>query len=96
MLFMGGLDALGHLDGNADGLFPIQTSLFGDVALKGDALHQLHDDKMDIALVHNVVNADDVGMGQTCRRLGLHLEFADKIGIVRKFCLQDLDGHQAV
>ena len=32
VLFVGSLNALGHLDGNADGLLHIQTSFFCDIA----------------------------------------------------------------
>ena len=88
-------DPLRHLNRNANGLLHVQTAFFGDIALERNPLHKLHDDEMNIALVHNIVDIHDIRMRQTSC-LSLHLEFADEIGVVRKFRLEHFDCHQTV
>ena len=96
MLFMGGFDTLGHLNGNSDGLLYVQMAFFHDIALQGNPFHQLHDNKVDVALVHNVIDIHNVRVGKAGRRLGLHFKLADKSGVRCKFRLQYLNGHQSV
>ena len=81
MLFMGRFNSLGYLDRNTDGLSGVQTPLFLNIAFQGNSFHQLHDDKVEIPVVHNVVDIYDIGMGQSGRRLGFHFKLADKTGV---------------
>ena len=54
---------------------------------EGDALDELHHDIVKNALVHDVVDADHVGVGKPGSRLGLDLKFADKTGVVAELSL---------
>ena len=87
MLFMGSADSLCNLDGNADCLLALQMPLFLNVILKGNALNQFHDNIVQHILVHDVVNTDNIRMGQAGRCLGLHLKLAYKIFVKSKFFL---------
>ena len=86
-------DTLCRLQGDTDGLLIGEPALSGDVVLQGDAFHQLHDDIVEFSLVYYVIGRHDIGMGQLCRSLGFVLEFPDEVLILRKFLLQDLNGH---
>ena len=96
MLFMRRRNSLGHLNGNADGFLNLQPPFLLNIAFQGNALDQFHDYVMEFSLIDNVVNTDNVRMGQSGCRLSLHLKLADKIAVIAEFFLQDLDGHQAV
>ena len=61
--------------------------LFLNVILKGNALNQFHDNIVQHILVHDVVNTDNIRMGQAGRCLGLHLKLAYKIFVKSKFFL---------
>ena len=87
VLLVGRRHALGHLDGDADGLAHVQPALFADVIFERDALDELHHDIVKNALVHDVVDADHVGVGKPGSRLGLDLKFADKTGVVAELSL---------
>ena len=96
MVLMGGRDALGHLERHADGFLGLHSALFLNVLLEGDPVHQLHHNIVQLPLVHNVVDVDNVGVGQAGRCLGLHLELLHKGVVGGELLLQHLDGHQAV
>ncbi len=85
VLVMGRGDPLRDLDGDPDRLLDAQTALLNDVAFQRDPLDQLHDDKVQILLVHHIVYADNIRMREPRSGLGLHLEFTDKIGILAEF-----------
>ena len=85
-----------HLDGNADGLLVLQAALLFDIALEGDPLDQLHDNVVKRFFLHNVVDADNVRMGQPGRCLGLHPEFINERPVKGEFLFQYLNGNQAV
>ena len=96
VVLMGGGDALGNLKGHADGFLGLHFAFFLNVLLEGDSVHQLHHDIVQLPLVHNVVDVDNVGVGQAGRCLSFHLEFLHKGVVGGKLLLQHLDGHQAV
>ena len=95
-VIVGGLKARRHLQGNTGGFPHCQLSLFIDVSLQRNALHQLHHDKIDTVLFSHIIHVYDIGMGQPCRRLGLHPEFGQKNLVILEFRLQNLDGHKTV
>ena len=89
-------DALGHLDSNADAFPDVKVPLLGDIFLQGDAFHQFHHNVVQFLFVHDIVDADDVRMIQSCRGLGFHLEFPDELLVLAEFFFQELDGHKTV
>ena len=47
-------------------------------------------------ILPDIVHIDDVGMGESCRRLGFHPEFGDKGLIFPELLLQHLHRHKTV
>ena len=82
MLVMCRCQPLRYLDGNSNRFFNAQMTFLENVAFQRDSLDEFHDDIMKTALIHNVINTHNIGMGKPCRRLRLHLEFADEIRIL--------------
>ena len=74
--------SLRYLDGNSNRFFDAQMTFLENIAFQRDSLDEFHDDIMKTALIHNVINTHNIGMGKPCRRLRLHLEFADEIRIL--------------
>ena len=60
------------------------------------ALHVLHHDEVGALLLTPVVHADDVGMVEVGRRLGLPTEALHEAGIARELIEQDLDRHRTI
>ena len=84
---MGSSNTITHLNGNAYHLFMGQSPFFLYIILQSNPVYQLHNDKVQIFLVHHVEHADNIRMRKPRRGLGLHLEFTDKIGILAEFLL---------
>ena len=82
MLVMCRCQPLRYLDGNSNRFFDAQMTFLENVAFQRDSLDEFHDDIMKTALIHNVINTHNIWMGKPCRRLRLHLEFADEIRIL--------------
>ena len=71
-------------------------ALFSYIAFKCDTLYQLHDDKMQITLIYNVIDIYNIRMGQRSCCLCLHFKLSNKSGIRIEFRFQYLDCHQTV
>ena len=82
MLVMCRCQPLRYLDGNSNRFFNAQMAFLENVAFQRDSLDEFHDDIMKATLIHNVINTHNIRMGKPCRRLRLHLEFADEIRIL--------------
>ena len=65
VLFMGRRYALSHLECDSDGFLALQIPFILDIIFKSDALNQLHDNIMVYILIHNIIDTDNIGMGQT-------------------------------
>ena len=87
MLRMGRLNALSHLNGNADGFPGFQLSLFLNIVLESNSVNQLHDNIVELPFIHYVVDVYNIRVSQPGRRLGLHLEFFYKSLVRGKFFL---------
>ena len=75
---------------------PIHASAPLHVLLQRNAVDQLHDDVLQVRVGGHVVDRHDVGVAQLRHRLGLVVEPAAEIGVVRQIAFQYLDGHKAV
>ena len=96
MIIMCCLNAHTHLDGNAYCFLVRQTGLFLNVLFEGNALHQFHYNIVDSVFFPYIIDIYDIGMHQSCCRLGLNTEFGYKISILAEFLLQYLDCHISV
>ena len=61
-----------------------------------DAVEQLHRDIGKAVGLADIVDGDDIGVGERAGRPGLAQEAADKAEILAEFGLQDLDREDAV
>ncbi len=83
------------LDGNGQSALDGERSAFEDQLLEIAALDVLHDDVMTVAILANVVDADNVRMVQVGRRLGFAVETRQESLIVCASLIQHLDSHRA-
>ena len=94
---VGVAQGLGDLGDEVQRLTPVQlVSLFLHILLQGNAVDQLHDDVFQRRGAAHVIHGHDVRVGQHSDRLGLIVEAAAELRILRQVLPQDLDGHQAV
>ena len=84
------------LGDEVEGLRPVEAAPALHILLEGDAVDELHDDIVHIAAPGHVVHRHDVGVGQHGDGLGLVMEPAAELRVLRQVLLQHLDGHQAV
>ena len=85
------------LHGKVERLLPIEVSAPAlHILLQGDALHQLHDNIVRIALGGDIINTDDIGVIQHGDGLALRMETAAELPILRIIVLKNFDGHQPV
>ena len=89
--------ALHDLGDEVQGLPPVQLApLLLHILLEGDAVDELHDDIVQLAGAGHVVHRHDVGVGEHGDGLGLVVEAAAELRVLRQLLLEDLDGHQTV
>ena len=93
---VGMLQCLGDLGGKVQRFPPVEDALLLHVLLQGDTVDELHDDIVHIVRMGHVVDIDDIGMREHGDGLGLGMEAAAKLRILRQLVLEDLDGHQPV
>ena len=93
---VGMLQCLGDLGGKVQRFPPVEHALLLHVLLQGDAVDELHDDIVHIVRMGHVIDIDDIGMREHGDGLGLGMEAAAKLCILRQLVLEDLDGHQPV
>ena len=94
---VGMAQGLGDLGDEVEGLPPIElVPLFLHVLLQGDPIDQLHDDVLHLRGAAHVIHCHDIGVGQHGHRLGLVVEPAAELSILRQVLPQDLDRHQPI
>ena len=74
------------------GELPVGAQDLGERA----ALHVLHGDEVGAVVLAPVVDADDVGVGEVGRRLGLAAEALDEVGVDGELGEQHLDRDLAI
>ena len=95
-LGVGVVQALEDLGDNGDRDRERQHLGLGDEVLERLAVHELHRDKVDLALGPEVDHVDDVLVLQAGRALGLPLEAEDEFLILGQVGVQLLDRHHPV
>ena len=93
---VGMLQRLGDLRGKMQRLPPVENPLLLHILLERNAVNQLHHDVVQIVGVRHVIDIDDIGMREHGDGLGLGMEPAAELGVLRQLILEDLDGHQPV
>ena len=93
---VGRFQSHGDLDGDGDCLLNGQSLPGLDIFFQRDAVHELHDDKINAFFLADIIYIYNIRMHQSRGGLGLHTELGYETGIFRKFLLQDLDRHQTV
>ena len=89
-----GLDDLGD---KVEGLPPVElVPLLLHVLLQGDAVDELHDDVLQVGGAAHVVDGHDVGVGEHGHGLGLLVEAAAQLRVLRQVLPQNLHRHLAV
>jgi hypothetical protein len=86
-----GRERRGDLLGEVDGLHRCQRSPPREELRERPPLDELHHDVLPVAVGSGVVDADDVRLVQTRRRLRLATEPSHEAGIARELREQDLD-----
>ena len=74
----------------------IEGAVALDAALKVGTAQVLHDDVVGIAILAPIVDAHDIGGGETCCCLGLLLKAGGEGGVAGILRQHDLDGNRAV
>ena len=93
---VGVLQALGNLQGEMQGLLPVEHALFLHVFLQRDAVDQLHDNEVGAVGGGNVVDLHDVGVAQHSHGLALRPEPAAEFLVSGKFVFQYFNRDQPV
>ena len=93
---VGVLQALGDLQGEVEGLLPVEDALFLHIFLQRDAVDQLHDDEVGAVGGGNVVDLHDVRVAQHGHGLALRPESAAEFLVSGEFVLEYFDGYQPV
>ena len=75
---------------------PVHAATALHILLQRDAVDQLHDDVFPVRIGGHVIHRHDVGVAQLRYRLGLIVEPAAEIRVVRQVAFQYLDGHKAI
>ena len=89
-----GLDDLGD---EVEGLPPVElVPLLLHVLLQGDAVDELHDDVLQVGGAAHIVDGHDVGVGEHGHGLGLLVEAAAQLRVLRQVLPQNLHRHLAV
>ena len=94
-LLVGCGQPLGHLHGEVDGLAGGKSAIFESCAQRL-AFEELHDGVGSFTLSPEVVDGEDVRVGELGDRARLALEAGERLGIVGQIGGEDLDGHVAV
>ena len=93
---VGVFQGLGDLDGEVEGLLPIEDALLLHILLQRNAVDQLHDDVIGIAGAGHVVNGNDVGMAEHGNGLALCVKTAPELFVLGMLILQNLNGHKTI
>ena len=93
---VGVLQALGDLEGEMQGLLPVENPLDLHILLQGDAVDQLHHNIVGGIGGGDIKHLNDVGMAEHGDGLALRPEAAAEVLIAGILVLQDLDRHKTV
>ena len=90
------LQCPGDLGGKNSHFFGRKLAAAAEIFLQRDAVNQLHNDVIHISGAGNIVNIDNVGMGQHGNRLGFIMELMAELQVRSKLSLEDLNRHIAI
>ena len=93
---VGVLQALGNLQGEMQGLLPVEDALFLHIFLQGNAVDELHDDVVRPVGGGNVIDLNDVRVAEHGHSLALRPEPAAELLIPGKFVFQNFNRNQSV
>ncbi len=79
------------LSRNLNRFLVLDSAFFFDDLAERLAVHELHYDKVDVALLADIVNAHDIRVRKPRRCLRLSLEILYKLCVLRKFWAQNFD-----
>ena len=96
MISVRGFKSHGDLQRDGDRLLIAEAPSLGNVILESDSVHQFHYYVIDSLFFADVVHVDDIGVHQACCGLRFNAEFRDKICVLRKLLLENLDCYKAV
>ena len=85
-----------HLERNTGGLPYRKFSLFANVSLESNSLHQFHHNETDTVLFSHIEHVHYISVSQACGRLRFHPELGEKYPVILKFRFQDLDGNEPI
>ena len=77
-------------------LAPVHAAAALHILLEGDPVDQLHDDILRVTRGGDVIDRDDVRMGELGNGARLVAEAAAELRVVRQFVLENLDRHETV
>ena len=87
VMVVGMLQSACDLSGKNSHFLGRQAAPAAEVFLQGDAVDQLHDDVIHVSRPGNVINIDNIGMGQHGDGLGLFMKLAAKLLVRGKLLL---------
>ena len=87
VMVVGVLQSTGDLGGKNSHFLGRQAAPAAEVFLQGDTVDQLHDDVIHVSRPGNVINIDNIGMGQHGDGLGLVMELAAELLVRGKLLL---------
>ena len=90
------LQSPGDLGGKDRHLLGRKLAPAAEIILQGDAVDELHDDVFDVPRPGNVIDIDDVGVGEHGDGLGLVVKLAAELLVGGVFVLEDLHRDIAV
>ena len=93
---VGVLQTLGDLQGEMEGLLPVENALFLHIFLQGNAVDELHDDVVRPIGGGNVIDLNDVRVAEHGHGLALRPEPAAELLIPGKFVFQNFNRNQSV
>ena len=92
----GVLQSLGHLANVMARIGHPHLAVPYHPSIEADSVHELHDEKVNVARLFGVVGGDDVGMRQPGRRLHFLMEAVQDFGMPAQLAMDDLERDDAV
>ena len=96
MIIMSSFNTHAYLYCNADCLLIRQSGLLLNIFFQGDSFYQLHYNIIDTVLLTYIIHIHNIGMGKACCRLRLRPELGNKVFVLGKFLLQNLNRHKTI
>ncbi len=96
---VGVAQAIASLNGEVQGAADRQQGFFlvllPDDLFERKAINEFHDDKVAVAVLADVVDGDDVGVGEVGGRMGFLLEVAQEAFVAGEAFVEHFDGDEA-